>query len=165
MFFFLIQYKVVVRCLLLKIFENAMFSCNFSVVGLPTYSNPPIFTPIFDLVTAASDFRDFTPISETWRKRLVYGVFSSSAAFSLQNVPSPSQSARLIQASDARGVKGELRLAFLGSCKPIAVVLSSLARHKEIWRSENESNLESFLRPNFTEKTLSWPQILSWSVL
>ena len=63
--FFLIQYKVVVRCLLLKIFENAMFSCNFSVAGLPTYSNPPIFTPIFDLVTAASDFRDFTPISET----------------------------------------------------------------------------------------------------
>ena len=32
--------------------------------GLPTYSDPPIFTPISDLVSAGSDFCDCTPIFE-----------------------------------------------------------------------------------------------------
>ena len=34
------------------------------VAGLPTYSDLPLFTPIFDRVTADSDFRDCTPIFE-----------------------------------------------------------------------------------------------------
>ena len=34
------------------------------MAGLPTYSDPPIFTPISDLVSAGSDFRDCTPLFE-----------------------------------------------------------------------------------------------------
>ena len=45
--------------------------------GLPSYSDPPIFTPISDLVSAGSDFRDRTPIFEFSTMGRIFSVLDS----------------------------------------------------------------------------------------